>query len=475
MAGAKKLQALVTPEPLATAGKTPVDTQQRSTDISFIDDLKNMLTNTMKDLISMAPNNKNLTQAVIVAEQKIKESGRTYPVTLEAQQVTTTSKKPGKASTTKIKVKVAKKQSKTSKKIEDAKNETIQAINKVQEKLQEGATQGPDFMSHLSDVSMQAKAESERLLKLYEDMQTQVYDKYQKTIDELRDVVSDHIAYIRDVYRDLLAKKPELSKEKEPIRNLALALLSIASLFSKSDRVYLVTAIPKILEAWKNEDLVEFEKRMKEFSINAELARFGIDVETQALRELSNVIMADAQLNLEQKKLAMNKILEAWKKMYDTYMSTLGMAFDYQKWLFDTMYKTKELQLKEEKLKLEREKLGIEREKVRALIARAMSRASGEGRESTFEKQEKKLLAELLRDPDLLQGATLEDLLALGSVIFREKYGRWPKDDEELLQGLSPYPLGWTIKAAIRGAREKGKGKKSLTEILSTYIHDIIP
>ena len=170
------------------------------------------------------------------------------------------------------------------------------------------------FEERMLEIAPKREKALEKILDTLNKIQSVAQDwaeNYKKTI-------SEYLAKITDAYSEILQKAPKLTPDEKTqwARQLAFALMGIASFFHPGHSLYYFLAIPKVLEYWRNEDLANFEMAMNRFNAALQLGKLKIE-------HLSTLLEAEKKmldLERETKIEPLRTQLEFLKSEYESFL-----------------------------------------------------------------------------------------------------------------------------------------------------------
>jgi len=158
----------------------------------------------------------------------------------------------------------------------------------------------------------------EKALEEIFDTLNQIQSVTQNWAENYKKTIAEYLTKITDAYSELLQKAPPLTPDEKTqwARQLALALMGIASFFHPGHSLYYFLAIPKVLEYWRNEDLANFEMAMNRFNAALQLGKLKIEHLSTLLEAEKKMLDIERETKIE----PLRNQLELLKSEYKAFL-----------------------------------------------------------------------------------------------------------------------------------------------------------
>lgn len=214
----------------------------------------------------------------------------------------------------------------------------------------------------------------------YEKLAEKLNELTQEKSRALKEVILTTLEQQRRIMENLMQEMPSMGADEKTqfARSLALNLLAIASVFSLSEQIYFLSSLPKIVEYWRNEDLYNFDRKMKEFQLKVDMAQTRLDFLANQMNLLVEMINSEYEVPVKTLVDALNQTLKIYDYLYElqlnNFLSVKNIAMNLAKMISDQrikelMYDLRWLQLllathfRAEELKLRKQRLALDIQK----------------------------------------------------------------------------------------------------------------
>ncbi|MEM1679512.1 MAG: hypothetical protein QXD20_09825 [Ignisphaera sp.] len=223
------------------------------------------------------------------------------------------------------------------------------------------------------EQAQEIQPQPENLIQENQDLLAQATQSLQQGnenayLNALERLVSNHERFIENVIsqqNELITKMTEIltrplpdipkfgpSELEQNLRTITQALVMIASLFAPSDRVpFYVGMVNGMMQAWRNQDMDEFERRLTEYKLNLEkdLRERNMQLKAMAfgMEQLGrNIGFADRsfQLRWELVQSQWRAELEKEKKAMELQKELMKRVWDLEKMLLQHQLRLKEIE-----------------------------------------------------------------------------------------------------------------------------------
>lgn len=211
----------------------------------------------------------------------------------------------------------------------------------------------------------------------YEKLTEKLNELTQEKSRALKEVILTTLEQQRRIMEGLMQEIPSMGADEKTqfARSLALNLLAIASVFSPSEQIYFLSSLPKIVEHWRNEDLYNFDRKMREFQLKVDMAQTRLDFLTNQMNLLVEMINSEYEVPVKTLVDALNQTLKIYDYLYElqlnNFLSVKNIAMNLAKMISDQrmkelMYDLRWLQLlltthfRAEELKLRKQKFAFD-------------------------------------------------------------------------------------------------------------------
>lgn len=261
-------------------------------------------------------------------------------------------------------------------------------IKGLEKQVEENANEVDRLLKDAFEFTEKLIAQENEIL---ERKRREIYAEYEKLAEKLNELTQEKSRALKEVIlttleqqrrimEGLMQEMPSMGPDEKTqfARSLALNLLAIASVFSPSEQIYFLSSLPKIVEYWRNEDLYNFDRKMREFQLKADMAQTRLDFLTNQMNLLVEMINSEYEVPVKTLVDVLNQTLKIYDYLYElqlnNFLSAKNIAMNLAKLISDQRIKEltnnlRWLQLlltahfRAEELKLRKQRLALDIQK----------------------------------------------------------------------------------------------------------------